>query len=172
MRWQQWTSGHSYLRVWRWPESIYTLQGKNLTNTPYAWPTGSHVQHPFAKSLLCRNRAPTPGMKSWLLVMHDPTVILGCLILPPTNHIEARMCSSTKLTGPHKTRYAVSTNQSLPSGPKWPVLNQHRQRLPHRNLGIATVLSPPFHSECSTDPPTCPARSSNSNKHSIYSSCP
>jgi hypothetical protein len=29
-------------------------------------------------------------------VMPDPIVILGCLILPPTNHLEARRCSSMK----------------------------------------------------------------------------
>jgi hypothetical protein len=36
------------------------------------------------------------------------------------------------------------------------VLNRHRRGLPHRNLGIATTLSPPFPSECSTDPPKWP----------------
>jgi hypothetical protein len=36
------------------------------------------------------------------------------------------------------------------------VLHRHRQGLPHRNLEIATTLSPPFPSECSTDPPKWP----------------
>jgi hypothetical protein len=36
------------------------------------------------------------------------------------------------------------------------VLNRHRRRLPHRNLGIATTLSPPFLFECSTGPPKWP----------------
>jgi hypothetical protein len=33
------------------------------------------------------------------------------------------------------------------------VLKRHRRGLPHRNLRIATVLSPPFPSECSTSLP-------------------
>jgi hypothetical protein len=33
------------------------------------------------------------------------------------------------------------------------VLNRHRRGLPHKNLKIATTLSPPFPSECSTGPP-------------------
>jgi hypothetical protein len=36
------------------------------------------------------------------------------------------------------------------------VLNRHMQGLPHRNLSIATTLSPPFPSECSTDLPKWP----------------
>jgi hypothetical protein len=36
------------------------------------------------------------------------------------------------------------------------VLNRHRHGLPHRNLGIAIALSPPFPSECSTSPPNWP----------------
>jgi hypothetical protein len=35
-------------------------------------------------------------MKSWLPVMPDPTIILGCLILPPTNHLKEGSDSSTK----------------------------------------------------------------------------
>jgi hypothetical protein len=36
------------------------------------------------------------------------------------------------------------------------VLNQHRQKLPHRNLGIAIALSPFFPSECSLIPLMAP----------------
>jgi hypothetical protein len=36
------------------------------------------------------------------------------------------------------------------------VLNRHRQGLPHRNLGIATTLSPLIPSECFTSPPKWP----------------
>jgi hypothetical protein len=53
----------------------------------------------------------------------------------------------TRLLGlscPIKTRQVVSTNQSLSSGPKQLVLNQHRRRLPHRDLEIATTLSRSF----------------------------
>jgi hypothetical protein len=59
---------------------------------------------------------------------------------------------------PIKTWHTISTNQNLPSEQKWPVLDRHRWRLPHRNLRIFTTLSPPFPSECSTNLPTCPAR--------------
>jgi hypothetical protein len=36
------------------------------------------------------------------------------------------------------------------------VLNRYRRGLPHRNLRIATTLSPPFPSECSTSPSNWP----------------
>jgi hypothetical protein len=44
----------------------------------------------------------------------------------------------------------------LLTGTNLSVLNRHRQELPYRNLGIATTLSPPFPSECSTGPPNWP----------------
>jgi hypothetical protein len=47
-------------------------------------------------SLLSQNRVPTPRMKSWLPVMRGLAIILGCLILPPTNHLEEGRCGSTK----------------------------------------------------------------------------
>jgi hypothetical protein len=72
------------------------MQGKNLTDMLYAWPPGSHIRQPLVKSLLSQNRVSAPGMKSWLPVMPDPTVILGCLILPPTNQLEAERDDSTK----------------------------------------------------------------------------
>jgi hypothetical protein len=46
------TSGHSYLRVSQQFELVYTLQGKNLTNTSYTWSLRSHVRQLFAMSLL------------------------------------------------------------------------------------------------------------------------
>jgi hypothetical protein len=52
------------------------------------------------------------------------------------------------------------------------VLTRHRRGLPHRNLRIATTLSLPYPSKYSTDPPTCPAWSSNSDKHHRYSTYP
>jgi hypothetical protein len=62
---------------------------------------------------------------------------------------------ATTLTGPISPacdRYVqyllTDTNPS--------VLNRHRWGLPHRNLRIATTLSPPFPSECSTGPPNWP----------------
>jgi hypothetical protein len=72
MRWHQRASGHSYPRVSRWFESVYTLQGKNLTNTSYARPLGSHVWQLSAKSLLGQIRVPAPEMKSWLPATVQP----------------------------------------------------------------------------------------------------
>jgi hypothetical protein len=92
----------------RWLESIYTLHGKNLTNTSYTWPPGSHIWQPLVKSLLSQNRVYAPGMKSWLPAMPNPTVILGCLILSPSSRLEeggtVRQSSyrATRFTGPHK----------------------------------------------------------------------
>jgi hypothetical protein len=43
---------------------VHTLQGKNLTNTLYVWPLGSHVRQPSAKFLLGQNQVPAPWMKS------------------------------------------------------------------------------------------------------------
>jgi hypothetical protein len=72
---------------------------------------------------------------------------------------------ATRLIEPHKTRHAVNTQlKACHRGQNGAVLNQHGRGLPHRNLKIATTLSPPFHSECSTDPHTSPVRSSNSEK--------
>jgi hypothetical protein len=157
---------------------IYTRHGKNLTNTPYTRRPVSHVQQPFAKSLLSQNWAPAPRMKSWNPVMPGLAVILGCLILPPTNHLEAGgqvrkvVTRLLGLPGPRKTRHVASRNQSLQSGQNDAVLNRHRWGLPHKKLGIATTLSPSFPSECSKNPTNCSAQSSNNNKYSLYSSYP
>jgi hypothetical protein len=78
---------------------------------------------------------------------------------------------ATRLIGPHKTQHAVSTQlKACHRDQSDAVLNQHGRGLPHRILGIDTSLSLPFPSECSTDPPTGPARSSNNNNHNLYSS--
>jgi hypothetical protein len=61
----------------------------------------------------------------------------------------------TRLTGlisPVCNRYV----QYLLTGTNPSVLNRHRRGLSHRNLGIATTLSPPFPSECFTGPPKWP----------------
>jgi hypothetical protein len=65
------------------------------------------------------------------------------------------------LSGPMKPDMRSVQIKVCCQGQNDTVLNWHNQELPHRNLGIATVLSPPFPSECSTDAPTCAARSSN-----------
>jgi hypothetical protein len=78
-----------------------------------------------------------------------------------------------QLIGPHKFWHAISTHlKAYHRGQNDTVLNRHGRCLPHRNLGIATSLSPPFSSKCSTDPPTDPVHSSNNNNHNLYSSYP
>jgi hypothetical protein len=52
-------------------------------NTLHARSRRLHMQQPSAKSLLGRNRAPAPGMKSWFSAIVRSFVILGYLILPP-----------------------------------------------------------------------------------------
>jgi hypothetical protein len=72
MIWQQWTSGHSCSRVsWQF-KSIYTMQGKNLTNTSYAWPLESHIRQSSMKSLLSQNQVSALGIMSWLLAIIRP----------------------------------------------------------------------------------------------------
>jgi hypothetical protein len=46
--------------------------------------------------VLSQNQVSAPGMKSWLPVIPDSAVILGCLIIPPTNRLEAGRDNSTK----------------------------------------------------------------------------
>jgi hypothetical protein len=150
MRWQQQTSGHSYPRVSRWLESIYTLQKKNLTNTSYARP----------RDLTYYNHSQVPtklksGLYSQDEVLTPNDVRPGChpaLSHSPSNKppwsregwFDKIVTKATKFTDPIKTRHAVSINQSLSSGTKRLVFNRHRQRLPHKNLRIATTLCPPF----------------------------
>jgi hypothetical protein len=153
------TSGHSYPRVSQQFKLMYTLQGKNLTNTSYTWPLRSHVWQPYVKSLLSQNWVPAPGMKSWPPTIirpgrrpglpHSPSnkppqsteerfdkVVTGLLVLSdPINPI----CGQYKSNLVHR-------------GQNDEVLNWHRRELPPWNLRIVTALFPPFPSECSTLP--------------------
>jgi hypothetical protein len=135
------TSDHSYLRVSQWFKLVYTLHTKNLTNTSYAWPHGSHIRQPSAKSLLSWNRGSAPGMKSWLSAIARPSRHPGLPHSPSTKPPRSRARTvrqssywATRFTGPHKTRHAVSTNQSLSIGAKmtWSSVN----------TGGATTLEP------------------------------
>jgi hypothetical protein len=63
MRWQQQTSSYSYSKVLRWFETIYTLYGKNLTDTSCAWPHGSHVRQPSVKYLCHHGMSHSPSSK-------------------------------------------------------------------------------------------------------------
>jgi hypothetical protein len=62
---------------------------------------------------------------------------------------------ATRLIG-HISLACDRYNQYLLTGTNPTVLNWHKQGLPHRNLRIATTLSPSFPSECSTGPPKWP----------------
>jgi hypothetical protein len=122
-------------------------------------PRGSHVWQPLAKSLLHRNPSPVHW---WSLGPRPHTPSHN--ILKAGSAVQRSSYRATCLTGPIKTQHVVSRQvQTCHRGENCVVLNRHEQRLPHRNLGIAIALSPPFPSECSTDPPPCPSRSSNSN---------
>jgi hypothetical protein len=65
---------------------------------------------------------------------------------------------TTRLTGPINT-CMWSVRSILAHGYQPSVLNRHRWGLPHRNLRITTILSLPFPSKCSTDPPNGLAQS-------------
>jgi hypothetical protein len=113
------------------------------------------------KSLLGQNRAPAPGMMSW------PSAPFSLQSKSTTRSREVQfdivVAKATRLIGPHRTRHAVSTQlKACHRSQNGVVLNRHGRGLPHRNLEITTSLSPPFPFECSTDPPTGPTRSSNS----------
>jgi hypothetical protein len=74
-------------------ESVAVIQigvhpaGKEPDNMSYMWPLGSHVRQPAVKSLLGRNQAPAPRMKSWFLVIvrssHHPRLPHSPSIKPP-----------------------------------------------------------------------------------------
>jgi hypothetical protein len=113
------------------------------------------------KFLLGRNWAPAPRMNSW------PSASFSLQSKSTTWSREVRfdivVTKATRLIGPHRTRHVDNIQlKAYHRGQNSVVLNRHGRGLPHRNLGIATILSLPFPFECSTDPPTGPAQSSNS----------
>jgi hypothetical protein len=107
-------------------------------------------------------QTPTPGRSLGDWRQTGPVIILGHLISPPSRQPWSRRerfqpsgytaISAYWPISPACDRCVqyllTSTNPS--------VLTQHRQRLPHRNLRIATTLSPPSPSECSTGPSNWP----------------
>jgi hypothetical protein len=123
-RCQQWASGHSYLRVSRRFESVYTLQGKNLTNTSYAWPHRSHVWQPSTKSLLSWNWAPASGKKSHPRLPHSP----------PNKPPQSREVRFNKvvtgllgLSGPIKSDMRSVQVKACHQGQNDTVFNQHKR---------------------------------------------
>jgi hypothetical protein len=130
-------------------------------HTIHLTPRGSHVWQPFSSPYYVEIG---PLLLGWSLGPrpHSPSKNKGT-----TWSREVRsdivVTKATQLIGPHKTQHVLSTQlKACHQGQNSAVLNRHGRGLPHRNLRIATSLSPPFPSECSTDPPTCPAWSSNS----------
>jgi hypothetical protein len=124
-------------------------------------PRGSHVWQPFTSSYYVEIM---PLLMGWSL---GPRPHSASKSKSTTRSREVRfdivVTKATRLIASHKTRHAVSTQlKACHRGQNGTVLNRYGWGLPHRYLGIATTLSPPFPSECYTDPPTCPARSSNS----------
>jgi hypothetical protein len=134
-------------------------------------PGGSNVWKPFANPYYVEIRPLLPG---WSLgpQPHSPSKSKST-----TRSREVRfdivVTKATRLIGPHKTQHAVSTQlKAWHQGQNDAVLNWHGWGLPHRNLRIATTPSPPFPSEYSTDPPTCPPGLATVNKHNLYLSYP
>jgi hypothetical protein len=145
------TSGHSYPRVSRRYELVYTLQGKNLTNTSYAWPLRSHVRQLSAKSLLSQNWAPAPGMKSWPPAIVQPDRRHGLphslSNKPPRNRevwFNKVVTGLLGLSGSINLTYGQYESKLVHWGQNDTVLNRHRRGLSPWNLRIATTLSPPF----------------------------
>jgi hypothetical protein len=98
---------------------IYTLQGKNLTNTPY---------DRLSEVLTYDNLSQVPTMLKLGPYSQDEVLALG-LILPPKSKRTTRskevqfdivVTKATQLIGPHKNPTCGQyTTQGLPSGPKW-----------------------------------------------------
>jgi hypothetical protein len=154
--------------------------GEEPDNTSYAWPLGSHVWQPSVKSLLSQNRALAPGIINLCSQRSSsPVVILGCLILPPINHLKAgRYGSKKKLLSysVYRAPYNPTCGQYKLKHAHWGqndvVLNRHRWGLPPWNLGIAMARSPPFPSECSTFPYLPLSFTQTTMNINIYSSYP
>jgi hypothetical protein len=148
---------------------MYILQGKTRS-TCYTLSTldlhrvsdpTSHVVH-VGNLLLVSMRmkhAPTPRRSLGDRRQTGPAVVLGHLIPLPHgilgvgergfSQVVTQLHQLTGPISPACDRYV----RYLLTGTNPSVLNWHRWGLPHRNLRIATTLSPPFPSECSTGYP-------------------
>jgi hypothetical protein len=165
----------THIRESRRFESMYTLEGETrptrhirfplqstyarrtlFTGSPYTWqPFKSHRQD-------CMD---TTAPEKKCSRLHLSARLSGPRDLPQFlsqhSHWSSRLKPSTcgwpatRLTGPISPACDWYV-QYLLRGTNPSVFNQHRWGLPHRNLGIATALSPPFPSECSTSHPKWP----------------
>jgi hypothetical protein len=144
-------------------------------NTPCVQLPESHVQQSFVKSVLRRNRPLLPGWSLgslWCQPSRHPGLPHSTSNKPPWSRevqFDKVIIGLLGLPGPIKPNMESIQIKAYHRGQNDAVLNWHRWGLPHRNLGIATDLSPPFPSECSVDPPTCPTRSKQHYKLSLYS---
>jgi hypothetical protein len=107
---------------------------------------GSHIWQPFACPYYVEIE---PLLLGWSL---DPRPHFPSKSKSTTQSREVRfdivVIKATRLIGPHKTWYAVSTQlKTYHRDQNGAVLNRHRRGLQPWNLGITTTLSPPFPSE-------------------------
>jgi hypothetical protein len=122
-------------------------------------PHGSHVRQPSVKSLLSLNWAPVSGMKSWSSTIVRPGCHPG---LPHSSYDQPPWSREARfnkvvtrllgLRGPTKPDMLSVHIKACHRGQNNVILSRHRRGLPPWNPRIATTLSPPFPSECSTFP--------------------
>jgi hypothetical protein len=159
MRWQQRISDHSYLRVSRWLELIYSLHGNDKTNTSYAWPP--RVSRTIivrevptkSKSGLCSRDEVLAPSNAWSGrhpgLSHSPSN------KPPLSRegwFDKVVTGLLGLSAPIKPDKWSVQIKACHRGQNNTVLNRHRWGLPPMNLRIVTTLSSSFPSGCSTIP--------------------
>jgi hypothetical protein len=124
------------------------------------WQSFTSHRQSWTKSLLLRKRA-FDTIHSTLANRSTSPYPVSLLSQPMKQCRKPNNCrqQSIRLIGlisPTCDRYV----QYLLTGINPLVLNRHRRGLPHKNLRIATTLSPPFPSECSTGSPKWLSQSS------------
>jgi hypothetical protein len=155
------------------------MQGKNLTNTPYAWSLVFHIRQPSVRSLLSWNRVLAPGIKSSLPAIIRPGHHPRLPHSPSTKPCRSREGQFDKavskllgLSGPKKPTCNQYKSKLAHQGQNNVVLNRLRQGLPSWNLVIAKTGSSPFPSKCSMFLYLrCPVTPTNININ-VYSSHP
>jgi hypothetical protein len=136
-------------------ESVAAIQndiqyeGKNLTDTSYTWPLGSHVWQPSVKSLLSRIWAPAPRIKACPPAIVWPGRHLGLPNSPSNKPPQSREVWFDKVV---TELLGLSGPINPTRGQNYAVLNRHRRGLPPWDIGIAMTLSSSFPFEWSTFP--------------------
>jgi hypothetical protein len=130
-----------------------TLPTPVHTGGPRTWQPFTSRRQSWTESLLLRKRAPD--------TIHSTTAdrsvgpyLVSLSSQPMKLWRNPNICRqpATRLTEPISPAYDRYV-QYLLTGINPSVLKRHRRGLSHKNLRIATTLSPPFPSECSTGPP-------------------